>query len=64
MVVPLFLAGLVAAIAGPLLATILVVRGLREGHPSWLALGALCGIPWVLLVVAALRRGLRSRRPG
>jgi H+/Cl- antiporter ClcA len=59
--VPLLLAGLVAALAGPVLCVTLVVRGLREGRPDWIVLGALCGLPLVLIAVGLVRRALRRR---
>jgi hypothetical protein len=58
--VPMALFGLAAAIGGPIIVYKLIVRGLAEGRPSWVALGMLCGLPWGLLVFFALRRGVTA----
>jgi hypothetical protein len=57
---PMALFGLAAAIGGPVILWLLISRGLREGRPSWVALGVLCGLPWLLLVMLAVRGGLRA----
>jgi len=48
--------GLIAAIGGPVVLYLLIVRGAREGRWSWLALGIVCAIPWLLVVYAALKK--------
>jgi hypothetical protein len=61
---PMLIFGLAAAVGGPVILWLLISRGLREGRPSWVALGVLCGLPWLLLVVFAIRGGLRSLGKG
>jgi hypothetical protein len=53
-----------ALVLGPLVLWLLIVRGVREGHPSWVALGVLCGLPPLLIVVSLVRRALRGKRGG
>jgi len=48
--------GLAAAIFGPIVLYLLIVRGLREGRWSWFVLGVVCAIPWVLVVYAAIKK--------
>jgi hypothetical protein len=55
--------GLAAAIGGPIIIYELIVRGVREQRWSWLALGVLCGIPWCLVVYAALKRAFVRKPP-
>jgi hypothetical protein len=55
--------GLAAAIGGPIILYQLIARGIREGRPSWLALGVVCAIPWVLVVYAAIKRAIRGAPP-
>ena len=55
--------GIAAAIFGPIILYELIVRGVRESHPSWVALGVICGIPWVLVVYAAIKRAIRPPAP-
>jgi hypothetical protein len=61
MFLPTLLFGVVAGVLGPIVLYQLIVRGVRESHPSWLVLGIVCAIPWLLLVYAALKRALFSR---
>jgi len=51
--------GLLAAVGGPIVLYQLIVRGVRESRPSWLVLGILCAIPWLLVVYAALKRAFK-----
>lgn len=53
--------GALAVVAGPLICGLLIYRGVREGRWSWLALGALCALPLVLILVGHARRMLRTR---
>ena len=55
--------GLLAAVGGPIILYQLIVRGIREGRPSWVALGVLCAIPWLLVVYAAIKRAIRGAPP-
>jgi hypothetical protein len=64
MAVPTLFFGGLAALAGPVICYLLIARGLGEGRTSWVVLGALCGLPWLLVVVSALRRALKGRADG
>ena len=63
MFVATLLFGLVAGIGGPIVLYELIARGIREERWSWLALGILCGIPWALVVYAALKRLVVRPKP-
>ncbi len=47
---------LVALAVPALLSAALLVRGVGEGFPSWVALGVLSGGLWSLMLVSTLRR--------
>lgn len=51
-----------AALALPAgLAYSLIVRGVGEGHPSWVALGGITGGIWLLMLRATARKLVRGR---
>ena len=54
--------GLLAGIGGPIVLYQLLVRGVREGRPSWVVLGVLCGVPWLLVVYVGIKRAF-ARKP-
>lgn len=62
--VPLLLLGLAATAMPPVLAVGLVWRGADLGHTSWVFLGALSGLIYLLLVFSLLRRAWRALRAG
>jgi hypothetical protein len=55
--------GLAAAICGPIVLYLLIVRGVREQRWSWLVLGVVCAIPWLLVVYAALKKAIVRTPP-
>ena len=55
--------GLIAAVGGPIVLYLLIVRGAREGRWSWFVLGVVCAIPWLLVVYAALKKAFVRTPP-
>jgi hypothetical protein len=51
-----------AALALPMLVSGgLLVRGVAEGHPSWIILGGLVGSMWSLMLVGTVRKATAAR---
>ena len=60
---PVLALGVGALVLPPGISFSLVRRGLQEGRPSWLILGALTGGLWLLLLWVTGRRLFKRRRP-
>lgn len=60
MSVPLLLMATAALLVPAGLAYGLVVRGIRENHPSWVLLGSVSGVVWVLMLRATARKTRRQ----
>ena len=56
MALPLLAMALAAVALPPGLAYSLVMRGVGEGHPSWVALGGITGGIWLLMLRATARK--------
>ena len=53
--------GLAALAVPAVIAGGLIVRGIGEGHPSWVVLGGLTGALWSAMCVGTLRRSSATR---
>jgi len=58
--IPLLALAVGALFLPPGISFVLIRRGLGEDHPSWVVLGALAGLMWIAMLVAAISR-LRRR---
>ena len=61
---PLLAIGAGALVLPPGIAFALIRRGLAEHRPSWLVLGVLTALLWLVFLYAAGRRVMGRRRPG
>lgn len=63
MSVPLLLMATAALLVPAGLTYSLVVRGIRENHPSWVLLGSVSGVVWILMLRATARKAWREAPP-
>jgi ABC-type proline/glycine betaine transport system permease subunit len=60
MALPLLLMATAALIVPAGLSYSLIVRGVRESHPSWVLLGSLAAVVWFLMLRATARKVWRK----
>lgn len=63
MSVPLLLMTIAALVLPAALTYGLVVRGISESHPSWVLLGSVSGVVWLLMLRATARKARRKAPP-